>query len=209
VAGSPAWSPNGLRGAFDARPDSLVHIYVIDATGSVPRTITRGPYNDIVPAWSADGHWLYFGSNRSASWQIWKTPSEPSGSAEQVTTGGGMVALESADGHWLYFTKYGESGIWRRATSGGPERKVFDRLSDGSQNYWTLGGGSLYSLSDQGSQSSLQRIDPQTGHTQTVHVLKHDPTPFAGLSITPDGKLIVFAELARASSDLMLVEHFQ
>lgn len=208
VAGSPAWSPDGLRVAFDARPDSFAHIYVIDATGSVPRTITRGRYNDIVPAWSADGHWLYFGSNRSGSWQIWKTPSDASGSAEQVTTGGGMVALESADGHWLYFTKYGESGIWRRATSGGPEQKVFDRLPDGSQNYWTLGGGSLYSLSDQGGQFSLQRIDPETGRTQTVHVLKHDPTPFAGLSITPDGKLIVFAELARASSDLTLVEHF-
>ena len=120
-----------------------------------------------------------------------------------------MVALESGDAHWLYFTKYGESGIWRRAISGGPERKIFDGPPSGSQNYWTLGGGSVYSLSDQGGRFSLQRIDPETGRTETVHVLKHDPTPFAGLSITPDGKLIVFAELARASSDLTLVEHFQ
>jgi len=209
VAGSPAWSRDGQRIAFDARPDAFAHIYVIDATGSVPRAITQGRYNDIVPAWSADGHWLYFGSNRSGSWQIWKTPSDASGSAEQVTAGGGMVALESGDAHWLYFTKYGESGIWRRATSGGPERKIFEGPPSGSQNYWTLGGGSLYSLSEQGGQFSLQRIDPETGHIQTVHILKHDPTPFAGLSIAADGKLIVFAELARASSDLTLVEHFQ
>jgi len=209
VAGSPAWSRDGQRIAFDARPDSFAHIYVIDATGSVPRTITQGRYNDIVPSWSADGHWLYFGSNRSGSWQIWKTPASGSGAAEQVTTGGGMVAIESSDARWLYFTKYGESGIWRRATSGGPERKIFDGPPSGSQNYWTLSGGSLYSLSDQQGQFDLQRIDPETGRTQTVHVLKHDPTPFAGISITPDGKLIVFAELARASSDLTLVEHFQ
>jgi Tol biopolymer transport system component/DNA-binding winged helix-turn-helix (wHTH) protein len=209
VAGSPAWSRDGQRIAFDARPDSFAHIYVIDATGSAPRTITQGHFNDIVPAWSVDGHWLYFGSNRSGAWQIWRTPSDGSGSAEQVTTGGGMVALESGDAQWLYFTKYGESGIWRRAISGGPERKIFDGPPSGSQNYWTLGGGSVYSLSDQGGRFSLQRIDPETGHTDTVHVLKHDPTPFAGLSVTPDGKLIVFAELARASSDLTLVEHFQ
>jgi Tol biopolymer transport system component/DNA-binding winged helix-turn-helix (wHTH) protein len=209
MAGSPAWSRDGQRIAFDARPDSFAHIYVIDATGGVARTITQGHYNDIVPAWSADGRWLYFGSNRSGSWQIWKVPSDASGPAEQVTTEGGMVARESDDGHWLYFTKYGESGIWRRATSGGPERKIFDGPPDGSQNYWTLGRTSLYSLSDRGGQFSLQRIDPETGHTQTVHDLKHDPTPFAGLSIAPDRKLIVFAELARASSDLTLVEHFK
>lgn len=120
-----------------------------------------------------------------------------------------MVAMESAEAHWLYFTKYGEPGIWRRATSGGPEQKIFDGPPSGSQNYWTLGGDSVYSLADKKGSFSLQRIDPETGLAQTVHVLNHDPTPFAGLSITPDGKLIVFAELARASSDLTLVEHFQ
>jgi len=209
MAGSPAWSHDGQRIAFDARPDSFAHIYVIDATGSVPRAVTQGRYNDIVPSWSTDGRWFYFGSNRSGSWQIWKTTSDSSGPAQQVTTAGGMIALESADARWLYFTKYGESGIWRCATSGGPEQKVFDGPPSGSQNYWTLGAGSLYSLSDSGGQYSLQRIDPETGHTETMHTLKHDPTPFAGLSITPDGKMIVFAELARASANLTIVEHFK
>jgi hypothetical protein len=42
-----------------------------------------------------------------------------------------------------------------------------------------------------------------------VYSLKHDPTPFAGISLTPDGKRIIFAELSRTSSGLTLVEHFE
>ena len=73
-------------------------------------------------------------------------------------------------------------------------------------DYWTLSRSNVYALSDQGGHFSLQRIDLETGRTQTVHVLEHDATPFAGISIAPNGKLIVFAELARASSGLTLVE---
>jgi Tol biopolymer transport system component/DNA-binding winged helix-turn-helix (wHTH) protein len=209
MAGSPAWSHDGKRIAFDARPDSFAHIYVIDATGSGLRTITQGRYNDIVPSWSTDGRWLYFGSNRSGSWQIWKIPSDDSGPATQVTVSGGMIALESADARWVYFTKFGESGTWRCPASGGSEQKIFDGPPSGSQNYWTLGNSALYSLSDGGGQFTVQRIDPETGRAVIVHTLKHDPTPFAGLSITPDGKVLIFAELARASSNLTLVERFK
>jgi len=209
TAGSPIWSPDGRLMAFDARSDSYAHIFVIDAIGGAPRAMPRGDYNDIVPSWSADGRWLYFSSNRSGSLQMWKTPSDGSGAARQVTTAGGMVGIESQDGLWLYFTRFAEPGIWRVPTSGGPERKVFDGPPTGYQGYWTLGHGNLYSLSQRGGQFSIMRIDPETGHTQTVHILKHDATPFAGLSLTPDGKRLVFAEMARVSSNLTLVDHFQ
>jgi Tol biopolymer transport system component len=86
---------------------------------------------------------------------------------------------------------------------------VFDGPPTGNLNYWTLGGGHIYSLSDYGGQFTIQRVDPETGQAQTVYTLKHDPTPFAGISLTPDGKRIIFAELARASSGLTLVEHFE
>jgi Tol biopolymer transport system component/DNA-binding winged helix-turn-helix (wHTH) protein len=208
-AGSPSWSHDGRRIAFDARLQFHAHIYAIDAKGGAPRAVTDGNCNDIVPSWSADDRWIYFASNRSGSWQVWKVPSDGSGAARQVTTTGGMVAIESVDGRWLYFTRYAESGIWRTPLSGGPERKIFDGPPTGYLNYWTFAGDKVYSLSEQGDQFTLQRIDPESGHAQVVYSLKHDPTPFAGISLTPDGKRIIFAELSRTSSGLTLVEHFE
>lgn len=207
-AGSPSWSHDGRRIAFDARLNSFAHIYIIGADGGAPHPVTNGSYNDIVPSWSVDDRWIFFGSNRSGSWQIWKIASNGSGSAQQVTTGGGMAAIQSADSQWLYFTHYAEPGLWRCPASGGAERKIFDGPPVGNLNYWTLSGSYAYSLSDRGGKFTLQRVDPETGRIQVVYALKHDPTPFAGVSLTPDGKRVIFAELDRASSGLTLVEHF-
>lgn len=208
-AGSPFWSHDGQHIAFDARPDAFAHIYLIDSNGGAPRPMTHGNYNDIVPSWSIDDRWIFFGSNRSGSWQVWKIPADGSGVAQQVTAGGGMVALESENGQWLYFTHYGEPGIWRTPLNGGPQQKIFDGPPTGNLNYWTLAGTYLYSLAEHGGDFALERIDPDTGRMQPVYRLKHDPTPFAGVSLTPDGKRVIFAELDQASSGLTLVEHFE
>jgi Tol biopolymer transport system component/DNA-binding winged helix-turn-helix (wHTH) protein len=208
-AGSPFWSHDGRRIAFDARPDSFAHIYVIDAEGGSPHEITHGNYNDIVPSWSHDDRWIFFGSNRTGTWQVWKIPSDGSGSAQQVTTAGGMVGIEGTDGLWLYFTHYGEPGLWRCPIGGGKEKKIFDGPPTGSLNYWTLSGNYIYSLSDEDGQFTLQKIEPEQGKSQAIYTLKHDPTPFAGVSVSPDQKHIFFAELDRASSNLTLVEHFE
>ena len=208
-AGSPFWSHDGRHIAFDARPDSFAHIYAIDSDGGAPRAITHGDFNDIVPSWSVDDRWIYFGSNRSGSWQIWKILSDGSGAAQQITIGGGMVAIESADAQWLYFTHYGEPGLWRCPISGGSEKKIFDGPPTGNLNYWTLGGDYVYSLSERDGRFALERVDPPTGRSTRVYTLKHDPTPFAGISLTPNGKRLIFAELDRASSGLTLVEHYE
>ncbi len=208
-AGSPAWSPDSRLIAFDARPGSYAHIFLTDTMGAPPHAVTVGNYNDIIPSWSANGHWIYFSSTRSGTWQIWKIPSDGSGSAQQVTSGGGMVALESEDGRWLYFTRSAEPGIWRMPLSGGPETKVFEGPPVGYQNYWTLSNNSLFSLTERNGHFEIERIDPETGMGRSIHVLRQDPTPLAGMSVSPDGKQLIFAELARASSGLTLVDHFQ
>jgi Tol biopolymer transport system component/DNA-binding winged helix-turn-helix (wHTH) protein len=206
-AGNPAWSPDGKFIAFDARLESFAHIYVINAGGGKPRAITGGNYNDVVPSWSADGQYLYFGSNRSGSWQIWGVPVDGSHAPRQITSNGGMVAMASSDGQRIYYTKYSGAGLWQQPIAGGHERKIFDGPPAGYPDYWTLSSDGIYALSIVGQQFALTRIDPQTGQERVLDLLKYSPT--VGLSIAPDGKKMVYSGLISASSHLTLVEGFR
>jgi Tol biopolymer transport system component len=59
--GSPSWSPDGLRIAFDSFDDDLhFHVWVMDADGGTPRRLTTGTSDEHVPTWSHDGRWIYF-----------------------------------------------------------------------------------------------------------------------------------------------------
>jgi Tol biopolymer transport system component len=207
-AGSPTWSNDGRWIAFDARPHGFPHIYITDPSGGPPRALTSGMFSDIVPSWSKDDRWIYFGSNRSGTWQIWRISADGRVPPQQVTSGGGMVAKEDPAGKWLYFTQIATPGIWRRLVTGGPEQKVYDGPPVGDQDYWALYGTDLFALSPGNTHPTLTRIDLNTGRQTAVYPLKHDPTLFGGLTVTQDGKHLLFAELIEAESNIALVGRY-
>ena len=51
--------------------------------------------------WSPDGHWLYYSSDRSGDWQIWRL-SLGGGPREQITTRGGQLAQHDLASDALY-----------------------------------------------------------------------------------------------------------
>jgi Tol biopolymer transport system component/DNA-binding winged helix-turn-helix (wHTH) protein len=206
-AGNPSWSPDGNTIAFDARPDSFAHIHVIGADGGKARAITSGNFNDVAPSWSEDGRFLYFGSNRSGSWQIWRVPADGSETPQQITANGGVFAMLSHDGKRLIYTKDSSGGLWQQPVTGGRESRIFDGPPRGYPDYWTISGDCIYALSLVGQQFVLNRIDFQSGRTHVLDWLKYSPT--VGLSISPDGKKMIYSGLISASSHLTLVENFR
>lgn len=93
-------------------------VYVIDASGFLPRRLTQDPATDQAPSWSADGQWIYFASVRSGVWQIWKMASG-GGEPIQVTRDGGFTAYATDDGQWLYYSRSTHGGLWRIPAVGG------------------------------------------------------------------------------------------
>ena len=110
--GSPRWSPQGRRFAFDGRRGADRDIFVIGEDGAAPVPIAGAPSQDVRPSWSADGQSLYFGSNRSGKEEIWRAPVH-GGRPVQITRNGGMEAFESIAGEEVFFVKSGvRKGLW-------------------------------------------------------------------------------------------------
>ncbi len=111
-ASMPAWSPHGQRLAFFHRLSQPGgHIWSVPVEGGEPVHLTGGTGRDWSPAWSPDGRYLYFVSDRGGAMNLWRVRvNEKSGTAEgepePVTTPATSLAHVSvaADGKHLAYS---------------------------------------------------------------------------------------------------------
>ena len=188
-----------LEGNFD--------IYVIRASGGKPIRLTTDSADDDGPSWSRDGNWIYFASNRTGRWEVWKV-SAGGGKAVQVTRNGGETAFESPDGKSIYYTKgdYRSGGLWKMPVSGGEESQVLPSVV---WRAFSLVNEGIYFIPEPGAdgKSSIQFLSFATGKVKTVAPMSGPPAE--GLSVSPDGRSLLFSQIDEAGSDLMLVENFR
>jgi len=200
--GSPAWSPDSRSIVFDARPAGQSEIYAVSSEGGPVRQFTNHPSEDVMPSFSRDGRWIYFTSNRTGQWQVWKMPSS-GGQPVQVTHHGGCYQQESVDGRTLFFGKDRYStGVYRMPVEGGEEAMF---LHDAQIILFapTARGYYFWKIPTR----ELVFLDSSTGARRVVTAIER--TPFWFLSASPDGKLLVYSQVDRNSSDLYLIENFR
>jgi Tol biopolymer transport system component len=68
----PAWSPNGIKIAFDRMDGTNQEIYVMNADGTAPVNISNNPAEDHGARWSPDGSYLVFTSTRDGNLEIYR-----------------------------------------------------------------------------------------------------------------------------------------
>ncbi len=207
ITGSPNWSPDGRWIAFDSRPGGHSGIFIVSSEGGPSRRLTAPTTDGIVPNWSRDGKWIYFSSNRTGSSEIWKMPAD-GGEALQVTRAGGFEAKESGDGKWLYFSKLDKPGIWKMPVEGGSEELVLNKAVD---RLWTLHEPYLYFIDlDTQAHPTVRRFHLSTGMTSRIAEIDKEPPPkLSGLSISPDGRQMIYPQLDQEDSSIMTVENFR
>ena len=164
-----------------------------------------------VPRWSRDGRWIYFGSNRSGNWTIWKVPSE-GGKAIQISREGGLASLESDDGQFVYYYgyyDYQKRGIWRAPLSGGPETLVLDRVIFPFN--WDLTDQGIYFIDGLIQHAgTICFYDFATRRVSSLAPVHSDPgfRVDEGLNVSPDGKWLLYSG-GFSTSDIMLIDNFR
>jgi hypothetical protein len=145
-SGTPRWSPDGKWIAFDHHHETHSQIYLIDSEGRNLRVVTSGNYENVVPGWSRDGTAVYFASNRTGSWQVWRRELS-AGREVQVTHHGGFAAFESYDAKTLFYSKFDGGGIWSTPVGGGgEEQQVTDALHRGCWGHFAVTDSGIYLL---------------------------------------------------------------
>jgi hypothetical protein len=95
---SPAWSPDGGRVAFTRRQHDHWEVYVVDADGRNLTRLTDTPKkpngelgNSAAAAWSPDGQYLAFLTDRTGKWEIWIM--RANGSSQKPMFGSALAGL--------------------------------------------------------------------------------------------------------------------
>jgi TolB protein len=111
VAASPAISPDGATLAFEAHPvgSTTSSIYVAPLAGGAPVEVVRAgaAYGNGGPAFAPDGSALFFVSNRTGAYEIYRVPVAGGVDPGKVTTGAGILGKPavSPDGATLAYTR--------------------------------------------------------------------------------------------------------
>jgi Tol biopolymer transport system component len=108
----PSWSPSGARIAYWGLPPEGARriLWTIPAAGGERVKVLDDGFLNWNPVWSPDGRYLYFGSDRSGSLNLWRLPIEEAtgkvmGEPEMVTTpamGSGFWSV-SRDGRRIVY----------------------------------------------------------------------------------------------------------
>lgn len=206
-SGTSRWSPDGKWIAFDHH-ETHGQIYLIDSEGRNMHANTSGNFENVVPGWSRGGTAVYFASNRTGSWQVWRRELA-TGREAQVTQHGGFAAVESYDAKTLYYSKFEGGGIWSMAVEGGEEERVTDALHKCYWGHFAVADTGIYLLdSDAAPKPTIMFYSCQTRQLKPVLQLDH-PVPWvADLATSRDGRTVFFAQ-GDWHNSLTMAENFQ
>jgi Tol biopolymer transport system component/tRNA A-37 threonylcarbamoyl transferase component Bud32 len=208
---SPAFSPDGRTLAFIRAPSSGVRdLHLIALRSLREQRLTSDQRSILSQAWTPDGKWLLFSSNRAGSHSLWMISA--SGGTPERLPGVGENTSDpslSRDGTRLVYSQFfNDTNIWRfpidgtRPATVPPRRLIASTQYDSSPQYSPDGKRVVFRSSRSGY-NEIWVADAETGAATQL-------TTFAG-SLTgtprwsPDGNWIAFDSRPYGQPDIFVI----
>jgi len=217
--GTPMWSPDGKHIAFDSRVRGHGDVYVVALDGSKPRRLTDDGLDDMIPTWSADGKWIYYSVAKGKNNRhIWKIP-WVGGQAVQVTTAGteGILGFEGPNNTLFYLS--GDLRFWQKQLPAGEERPVSEIPGQQGWNDWQVTSKGIYFMSFEApaateasppldAQYELRYFDFATKKITNITNLPIPDEGPGGISLSHDGKTVIYTQTDSMHAEIMVVDNF-
>jgi len=119
----------------------------------------------------------------------------------------GLMPFESPDGKSVFYVHPPpEKGIWRIPAQGGKAVQVTGPIAK-DEAFAVSNDGIYYPAPPESPNRQLIMFhDFATGRARPVVVADHE-IGFSGMSLSPDGRYLIFAQRDQAGSDLTLIEN--
>jgi Tol biopolymer transport system component len=88
---------------FEITPTTGYDIWVLRMGDRKAQPFLRTPFNESVPRFSPDGHWLAYVSDESGRWEIYVQPYPGPGGKWQISTEGGTEPAWNPNGRELFY----------------------------------------------------------------------------------------------------------
>lgn len=209
AAGYGRWSPDSRKIVFAANePDGLVSTYTVDVSDRVTHKLRTNLKQANWASWSNNGRWIYLRGYEGVGHQLYRCPAE-GGDAELLTSGEDPIApVESRDGKRLYFPERNVNArlmmleIDRPGTKPAPVPEM-PKVSVETQ--WDLVPNGIYFVA-QDSPRTLSFYEFATKRTRPVFTTDWDFDE--GLSVSSDGRYLLYSQADANNANVMIVNDF-
>jgi Tol biopolymer transport system component len=212
LTGTPRWSPDSQRIVFDSRVAGHPELYVATPDGGRAQRLPTGTPDASEPFWSADGRWIYFSTERPPG--IWKVL-VGGGTATRLTNHEGLLPRESPDGTRVFYSRFMNRSLhphelWSASVNGGDERSVAGMPPLSWPDQWTPSPSGLYFLNAEATPPTINLFEHANRRIRSVAQLQGEVKDYgAGLSLSGDGHILVYAESDQRAADIVMVEGFR